>query len=46
MSNLPDGCKVEDIDNAWGTQFPVDERDPDAWENAIDPVLEAEERDA
>ena len=30
---LPDGCTSDDVDNAWGTQCPIDERDPDAWEN-------------
>ena len=28
--NLSPGCTSDDVDNAWGTQFPVDERDPDA----------------
>ena len=35
--NLPPGCTAEDIDNAWGTQFPVDQRDPDAWEENYEP---------
>ena len=28
--NYPPGCTSDDVDNAWGTQLPVDERDPDA----------------
>ena len=28
--NFPPGCTSDDVDNAWGTQCPIDERDPDA----------------
>ena len=35
-SNLPDGCTSDDVDNAWGTQFPIDERDPDNYEEDED----------
>ena len=31
--NYPPGCTSDDVDNAWGTQAPFDERDPDRWEN-------------
>ena len=31
--NYPPGCTSDDVDNAWGAQCPIDERDPDAWEN-------------
>jgi hypothetical protein len=34
--NYPPGCTSDDVDNAWGTQAPIDERDPDDYKEDED----------
>lgn len=34
--NLPPNCTSDDVDNAWGTQLPVDQRDSDDYEEDED----------